>query len=228
MVCRLRIAAELQSVFPGLEVVELKMKGLTIKVSDPALESFKREVQVRVRHRVPSLDDIKAQPIFRAYRDFFWRVGIDPTKSRPAGEALTRRVLGGRDLPKVNTAVDAYNLASIETSVAIAAFDLRKVNGGALLMRRAAKGESFHGIGMDSPDQLAGREVVIEDTESKELVAIYPYRDSASSMVTEETRDVLFLMCGVPGVDSAILARVKDLTMEYVGRFCLTPSASGS
>jgi len=217
----MRVVPELQSSFPGLRVVELKMEGLEVENSDPALESFKREVQERTRGRIASLDEVKDRPVFRAYRDFFWRVGIDPTKVRPAGEALTRRILGGRDLPTVNTVVDAYNVASVETSIAIAAFDLDAIDEESLLMRRAAKGEPFHGIGMTSPDSLTGVEVVIEDQKSHRLVAVYPYRDSDDSKVTERTRGVLFMMCGVPGIDELTLERARDLTREYVGRFCL-------
>jgi len=216
----MRIVPELQSSFPGLRVVELKMEGLEVKGVDTTLESFKREVQDRVRQRFASLTEVKDRPIFRAYRDFFWRVGIDPTKVRPAGEALTRRILGGRDLPTVNTAVDAYNLASVETSIAIAAFDVGTIEGESLVMRRAAKGEPFHGIGMASPDSLTGVEVVIEDQDSHKLIAVYPYRDSNDSRVTERTKDVLFLMCGVPGIDETTLDVASDLTREYVGRFC--------
>lgn len=216
----MRIIPELQSTFPGLGVIELRMEGLVVSSLGPALESYKGEVKERTRARIPSLEQVKAQPIFRAYRDFFWRVGIDPTKVRPAAEALTRRVLGGRDLPRINTLVDAYNLASIETGIAIAAFDMRAINDGALLMRRAVKGERFHGIGMDSPQILTGIEVVIEDQLSKELAAVYPYRDSEASSITSETRRVLFMMCGVPGIELSSLERARDLTREYVRRFC--------
>ena len=216
----MEIAGELASVFPGLRVLELSMTALAGKSSDPALEAFKQEVQRRVRERTASLDHVRDQPVFRAYRDFFWRVGIDPTKTRPAGEALTRRILGGRDLPRVNTIVDAYNLASVETSIAIAAFDIRKVRPDALLMRKAMPGEPFLGIGMTEADTLTGAEVVIEDRGSRELIAVYPYRDSAGSKVDERTTGVLFMMCGVPGIGEEVLQRAKALTEEYVGRFC--------
>ena len=221
----MHIVHELQSSFTGLRVVELKMEGLVVEHSDPALESFKREAQDRVRQRIGSLTEVKDRPVFRAYRDFFWRVGMDPTKVRPAGEALTRRILGGRDLPTVNTVVDAYNIASVETSVAIAAFDLDAIEEASLVMRRAVKGETFHGIGMASPDSLTGVEVVIEDRKSGNLIAVYPYRDSDDSRVTELTKGVLFMMCGVPGIDEATLERARDLTGEYVGRFCQRQSS---
>jgi len=220
----MEIAPELRSTFPGLRVVELKLAGLTVRSSDPDLEQFKLEVQERVRGRIASLEEVKHQPIFRAYRDFFWKVGIDPTKTRPAGEALTRRILGGRDLPRVNTVVDSYNLASVETSIAIAAFDSKKVSEDALIMRKAERGESFLGIGMGSPDSLSGVEVVIEDKASHRLIAVYPYRDSDDSKVTESTTDILFMMCGVPGIDDAALERAETTTREYVRRFCLVIS----
>jgi len=63
-----------------------------------------------------SIDMLKGHPIIRAYRDFYWRVlGIDPTKQRPAQEALLRRILRGEPLPRISPVVDAGNAASINT-----------------------------------------------------------------------------------------------------------------
>ena len=216
----MEIAPELRSTFPGLRVVELRLGDLNVMDTKPELESFKHEVQGEIRRRTASLEVVKDLPIFRAYRDFFWRVGIDPTKVRPAGEALTRKILGGRDLPKINTLVDTYNLASVKTSIAIAAFDFKKVKESALVMRRATSGELFHGIGMSTPDSLTGVEVVIEDLSTGGLIAVYPYRDSDDTKVTEYTKDVLFMMCGVPGIEDEVLESAGRLTREYVTRFC--------
>lgn len=216
----LEIEEQLTSLFPGLQVLPLKMSNLAIKQSDPKLDELKKEIQEKVRQSIKSPEEIRDQPIFRAYRDFLWRVGIDPTKTRPAGEALTRRVIGGRDLPVVNTLVDSYNVASIETAIAIAAFDLEKISLDDLLVRKAKSSESFLGIGMQSPICLRGTEVVIEDRKSRNLVAVYPYRDSEVSKVTHDTRKVLLLMCGVPGLEIEALTRARELTKRYVGMFC--------
>jgi DNA/RNA-binding domain of Phe-tRNA-synthetase-like protein len=128
-----------------------------VKVSetpDPRLEEFKEEIFAEVKQKF-TLESLKDEPVFRAYRDFFWKIGIDPTKNRPAAEALIRRILGGRSIPRINTAVDAYNLASMSTCIAIAAFDIDKLDGE-ITMRFANNGESFLGIGMDKPVTLAG------------------------------------------------------------------------
>ncbi|MDH5664470.1 MAG: phenylalanine--tRNA ligase beta subunit-related protein, partial [Candidatus Bathyarchaeota archaeon] len=154
---------------------------------------------------------------FRAYRDFFWRVGIDPTKNRPAAEALIRRVLGGKVIPNINTLVDAYNLASIKTEIALAAFDADRLKGG-LLMRFAIKGEEFLGIGMEKPMVLQGGEIVISDGE--ELVAVYPHRDADNTKVTMKTKNVVLLVCGVPGIGEETLQKAARVALEYLTRFC--------
>jgi DNA/RNA-binding domain of Phe-tRNA-synthetase-like protein len=216
----LEIQKELAEGFPGLGVLEMRMEGMTIRKTDPALEDFKKEVQERIRRTSPSLAEVKDLLVFRAYRDFFWRVGVDPTKTRPAGEALIRRILSGGSIPTINTFVDSYNLASAETHVAIAAFDLARIDASSLLMRRAVPGESFLGIGMPSPVMLKGVEIVIEEGSSNNLIAVYPYRDSNDTKVNEETRDVLVMMCGVPGLETPVLERAKAVCKEYVERSC--------
>jgi DNA/RNA-binding domain of Phe-tRNA-synthetase-like protein len=67
---------------------------------------------------------------------------------------------------------------------------------------------------------LSGVKVVIEDLSQKKLIAVYPYRDADESRVTEETKVVLFMMCGVPGIASADLEAAKNMTYRYVSTFC--------
>ena len=216
----MKIEASLTEKFPGLETVDLDLRGLIIGKTSDELAKFKKEKLEEIRRKYGSLEQLKNVPVFRAYRDFYWAVGIDPTKTRPAGEALARRILAGKDLPEINTFVDSYNLASAESGIAIGAFDLSHMNENALLMRLAKPGEKFLGIGMPEPIDLSGIEVVIEDESSKNLIAVYPYRDSDESKVTESTRDVLLMMCGVPGISKDLLELAKRLAEEYAERFC--------
>jgi len=202
--------------FPELEVLTRQVRGVKVEKQNVELEKFGDELMKGVRERY-DLETLKDLLTFRAYRDFFWRVGIDPTKNRPAAEALIRRVLGGKAIPCVNTLVDAYNLASISTEIALAAFDSDKLRGD-LLMRFATKGEEFLGIGMKEPMLLRGGEVVISDVEK--LVAIYPHRDADNTKVTEETKNVLLLICGVPGISEERLSQAARVAVEYVTKFC--------
>jgi len=212
----LKIGAQLKTRFPDLTVITCNVKDVTVEKQNFELERFKEEITKQVREKY-DLDLVKNLPTVRAYRDFFWKVGIDPTKNRPAAEALIRRILGGKTIPRINTLVDAYNLASIKTEIALAAFDANELKGD-LLMRFAEKGEKFLGIGMEKPMLLQGGEIVVSDSEK--LVAIYPYRDANVTKVTEKTKNVMLLVCGVPGIGEETLQNASRVALEYVTRFC--------
>jgi len=212
----LSIDSEVKARFPDLQVLTSLIKNVSVKGADPQLEAFKVEIirEIRNSHNIESLKD---EPVLRAYRGFFWKIKVDPTKNRPAAEALIRRIVGGNPLPRINTLVDAYNLASIKKNVAIAAFDADKLRGN-LRMSYAVKGETFLGIGMDKPILLQGGEIITSDDEK--MVAIYPYRDAEESKVTEATRNVLLLFCGVPGISSDKLYEAMMMAHEFITRFC--------
>ncbi|MEM2179518.1 MAG: phenylalanine--tRNA ligase beta subunit-related protein [Nitrososphaeria archaeon] len=216
----LRVDRELEKKFPGLRAYVLVINNVNVNPSDEkTLNEFNtllKEVVGFVKSRY-TLDKLKDEPLFRAYRDFFWKIGIDPTKVRPASEALIRRILLEKPLPHINMLVDSYNLASIVSGVPIAAFDENKILGE-LFMRNAINGEEFLGIGMEKPILLNGTEIVICDKEK--LVAIYPYRDADSTKITGETKNVIFLVCGVPGVSDNVLENAVNKVIEYVTRFC--------
>jgi len=210
------LSEEVKRDFPDLHVLTSLIENVTVKKYDSDLEAFKNKI-VREIKDAYDIQTLKDRPVLRAYRDFFWRLEVDPTKTRPAAEALIRRLLRGRPLPTINTLVDAYNLSSIKTEIAIAAFDSDRIVGE-LLMRYARDGEEFLGIGMKSPIRLSGREVVISDKEK--LVAVYPYRDAENTKVTELTKNVLLLFCGVPGIPLERLLEAKSVAEDFITRFC--------
>lgn len=212
----LRLDPRLRERFPNLNAEIIRFRDVHVSRESPQLEDFKGEVAHRIRNRW-NLDQLRDDPVFRVYRDFFWRLGIDPTKNRPAAEALIRRVLRDNPIPMINTWVDAYNLVSMETAIPIASFDADLLRGE-LLMREAEAGELFTGIGMEKPMTLAGGEAVIQDDES--LVAVYPYRDADHSKVNMSTVNVLMLMCGAPGITLETLSRASGVAREVLPRFC--------
>lgn len=202
--------------FPDLRVLMREVKDIRVSEIDPRLEEFKEDVYAEVR-RGFTLEGLKDEPVFRAYRNFFWRIGVDPTKVRPAAEALIRRVLGGRPIPRINTVVDAYNLASMTTCIALATFDTNRLNGD-IIMRFSNEGEEFLGIGMDKPVILTGGEVVM--TDASRLLAIYPHRDAEYSKITQQTNDLIIISCGVPGIPVDRLREAADKAYNFIIKFC--------
>ncbi|MDH7593806.1 MAG: phenylalanine--tRNA ligase beta subunit-related protein [Methanomicrobiales archaeon] len=218
--------SDLLSTFPGIAVAEGEVRGARIAEGSDALEERKKGAAEEIRSRY-TLERVKDEPLFRAYRDFFWRVEVDPTKTRPASEALVRRVLAGKELPRINTAVDAYNIASMRSGIPIAAFDADTLKG-ALSLRFALGGEGFQGIGMEVPVVLKKNQLVMTDEEK--IVAIYPYRDSHATRVTVSTRNVHIVICGVPGIRLDQLLEAyglcRGLLEEFTGGRGTAPEVS--
>jgi len=85
-------------------------------------------------------------------------------------------------------------------------------------MRFAEEGEEFFGIGMEKPMVLHGGEIVISDGEK--LVAVYPHRDADNTKITMKTKNVVLLVCGVPGIEKQTLQKSVQVAVEYITRFC--------
>jgi DNA/RNA-binding domain of Phe-tRNA-synthetase-like protein len=211
----MKFSNEVLNAFPGICVAEGDIRSVQIAQDSPGLETLKREIIREIQARY-SLEQVKDDPVFRAYRDFFWSVGVDPTKTRPASEALVRRILSGGKLPGINTAVDAYNLASVRSGIPIAAFDTDTLAGD-LTLRFAGDGEFFLGIGMGRPVVLQKNQVVM--TDEREIIAIYPYRDSDTTKVTYETRNIRIITCGVPKIGRGELIEAYDLCAGYLEKY---------
>ncbi|WP_054841764.1 phenylalanine--tRNA ligase beta subunit-related protein [Vulcanisaeta distributa] len=167
-----------------------------------------------------SLDKLKDDPIIRYYRDFYWHeLGIDPTKQRPAQEALLRRILRGEDLPRINPVVDIGNVASIRYLVPIGLYDIDSFGGKDLIIRYARDGEIFNPIG--SPQKTLSSNQIILSTIDGLILHVYPYRDSETTKIRPETKNVLIVTAGVPGVDDERLIEsaqfIIDLATKYLG-----------
>ena len=124
------------------------------------------------------------------------RCGIDPTRTRPSSEALLRRVRKGDPLPRVNGLVDIINWCSAETQISFGLYDLDKVEPPVTL-RLGDSGEGYDGIRKDRVN-VDGR-LTLADARGP---FGNPTSDSARTMSTPETRDVLVLLY-VPSGDVA-------------------------
>ena len=202
--------------FPSLQVLGARIEGVRIVEYDQRLEVLKSEVAADIRSK-PTIGTLKDHYLMRKYRDFFWKIGVDPTKTRPASEALIRRILAGKPIPTINSFVDSYNIASAISGIPIAAFDIDAIKGS-IMMRFSKVGEKFGGIGMEKEFELKGNEVVLEDEIG--LIAVYPYRDADRTKVTTASKNVMLLFCGAPEVDGKYLIACKEECLRKVSVFC--------
>ncbi|RMH04717.1 MAG: hypothetical protein D6702_02380 [Planctomycetota bacterium] len=81
-------------------------------VAPAAVARLRAEAAAALRARLAPAE-LTAQPAVAALRRLFRAAGTDPTRYRPASEALARRVLKGGELPAIHPLVDLNNALSL-------------------------------------------------------------------------------------------------------------------
>jgi DNA/RNA-binding domain of Phe-tRNA-synthetase-like protein len=187
--------------------------GVTVRAESDALareiEAYGAELRATYgggrSAEVPGAED--ARSLYKA-------VGLDPTKTRPSNEALLRRVLKGEALYRVNTLVDALNLASLRHQLPFGLYDADRLRPP-IVLRRGAVGEGYEGI-RKARVNLDDRPVLVDE----DGPFGNPTSDSARSAITLETREALVVCYAPAAIASARLARVVDETAALLVRHC--------
>lgn len=192
----------------GIFLYYCVVRDVTVEKTNEELERIIREVEEKYKDEDP--DRLKENKIVRAYRDFYWKIGIDPTKTRPSSEALRRRVIRGSKLPRINNIVDIGNLISVDYLIPIGIYDLNKIKGNLSLILSKG-GELFYPIG--GKEEIIDKDLpILVDREGK-VLHLFPHRDSRLTMITLTTKNVIVVASGVPGVE-------KDLVYEATKQCC--------
>jgi DNA/RNA-binding domain of Phe-tRNA-synthetase-like protein len=172
-----------------------------------------------------TLDTIKENAIIAAYRSFYWKfLNIDPTKTRPASEALIRRILGDKPFPKIFCFVDTYNLASVQSLISLGAYDVEKIRYP-IIIRHSTPKDLFYAIGKGEQKLPDG--VLVTSDKAGIILCQYPYRDSENTMIKKQTTNILLLAYGVNNIEKnqidkgidACLTNLDLLRMQNIIEF---------
>jgi len=159
------------------------------------------------------IKDINKFPPILATRNTYKKLGKDPNRYRPAGEALRRRILKGVNLYKINTLVDAVNLISLKTGYSIGGFDADLVKGS-LELGVGQKDEKFEAIARGFLN-IEGLPVYRDSVGGIGT----PTSDEERTKISLETKRLLMLMnaySGKEGLEEAIEYAIQILK-KYAG-----------
>jgi DNA/RNA-binding domain of Phe-tRNA-synthetase-like protein len=176
-------------------------------------------------------DDPHIAAWYAAYRAF----GTNPKRERPSVDALRRRLARTARLPRINAAVDCYNLVSVSHGVPAGAFDLDAVDGD-IVVGFAVGDEEFTPLGEPGTiEHPRSGEVIYLDGASV-LTRHWNHRDAERTKVTQDSTDIMFVLettsSGVfgPAVDAAaadLAARVAARSRRVSTQW-LTPASPAS
>jgi DNA/RNA-binding domain of Phe-tRNA-synthetase-like protein len=150
-----RVAPHLADEFPGLGIAWVEVEGRPGRSPEP------------VRRRLRELSDrfygshavhLRERPIPWAYRVFYRQIGLDPDHTRTPVERLALDRLQAGAFKSAGMPADALTLATVETGIALRAFDADRLEGE-LRVRDSAAGETLPG----RPGELAAGTLTIAD-----------------------------------------------------------------
>lgn len=168
-------------------------------------EKFRKEL---------TTESLKELESIAATRRVYRACGKDPSRYRPASEALIRRMLQGKNLYQCDTLVDLVNLASIAFGYSIGGFDADKFVGDTLTLGIGREGEPYEGIGRGMLN-IAGLPVYRDVMGGVGT----PTSDNERTKMTLETRHLVVLINGYDGNEMRVRQNAEYI-QQLLRKYC--------
>lgn len=149
-----------------------------------------------------------------ATRRVYRACGKDPSRYRPASEALIRRQLTNKSLYQIDTLVDLTNLASIAYGYSIGGFDADKFDGDTLTLGIGRAGEPYEGISRGMIN-IEGLPIYRDATGGVGT----PTSDNERTKITLETTHLVVLINGYDGNETNVKANAEYI-QELLRKYC--------
>ncbi len=142
---QVKVSSEIELVCPRFAGAVVEAQVVNTTFCQPLWDEI-HELGERYRATLTT-ESLKEMTSIAATRRVYKACGKDPSRYRPASEALIRRMLQGKELYQIDTLVDLINLASIAFGYSIGGFDASKFVGDTLTLGVGREGEPYEGIG---------------------------------------------------------------------------------
>lgn len=184
--------------FGGLFVFEINNNPDKIKEKDKLVRIFEQTIQ-DIIEKWKGID-IEKLPQINSWRLVFEKLGLNPKEFKPSHEALLRRVLASKKLPRINPLVDIYNIISLKNLIPIGGHDLDKVNE--IRIDETSQNSIFKPMGGEKEEKVNDGEMAYMDRDTV-LTRNFVWRQSEVDKTTESSKNIF-----IP-IDDASNTRTK-------------------
>ncbi len=214
---KLKVASQIFETFPGLNLGIVIARQIDNTGSADEIEELvrKREREIKENYNTETFSQ---EPKIESWRKAYSAFGAKPKKYKSSVESLFRMILKGVDLRPINKIVDIYNYISIKHMVPAGGDDAAKVDGDVVL--RFARGdERFTALNSVETETVKDGEVVYAD-EKEVLCRRWNWRECDKTKMTDETRDVVLVVEGLPPVTREELNAALDDLSQMIDEYC--------
>ena len=215
-----KISENFFSIFPNAKIGIVVARNVTNhKGNEEPYKALLDEAIVKAKKYIEA-DEWTANPVVanwrKAYQQFKTKKG-----ARSSIEALLKRVQTGKGVGTISPLVDIYNSVSLEFGVPCGGEDLEKVKGD-MWLTLANGNEEFVTYGSDKSEPPYKGEVIYKDALGA-ICRCWNWRESIRTMLTEETKQAIFVIESVEGTESNFelaLNALKQRIETYSRRTC--------
>jgi len=212
------ISKKILEKYPKLNIGIVIVKGIDNKGKNKEIDKLLKEVEDYINLNFTP-EALSKHEMISPWRTVYSEFGSKPSKYHSSIEALMRRILKGNKIPLVSKLVDLYNYLSLKHLIPMGSDDIDKVDGD-ILLTFAEGSEKFAPLG--SPDVIENPdkdEVVYKDS-SKILCRKWNWRDSDETKITEDSKNVILYVEGLPPISRKKLISVCKELAELITAFC--------
>ena len=206
------VSTEIESVCPNFVGACVEARVKNSQYCQPLWDEINTlEQKFKAELTTETLKDISG---IAATRRIYRACGKDPSRYRPASEALIRRVLQGKALYQIDTLVDLINLASMAYGYSIGGFDANKFVGNTLTLGIGKEGEPYEGIGRGMIN-IHGLPVYRDEVGGVGT----PTSDHERTKITIDTSHLLVLINGYDGNETSVRQNAEFI-QKLLQKFC--------
>lgn len=206
-----QVSNEIENVCPGFVGAAVEAQVVNSPYCQPLWDEI-HELGEEYRATLTT-ESLKGISGIAATRKVYKACGKDPSRYRPASEALIRRMLQGKELYQIDTLVDLINLASIRYGYSIGGFDADRIVGDHLMLGVGKKDEPYEGIGRGVIN-IEGLPVYRDEQGGIGT----PTSDHERTKITIHTTHLLVLINGYDGNEHEVLENalfIQRLLCKY-------------
>lgn len=212
------VSDEIESVCPQFVGACLEANVVNSKYCQPLWDEI-NELGNKFKATL-STEKLKEMPGIAATRKVYRACGKDPSRYRPASEALIRRMLKGKELYQIDTLVDLINLASIAFGYSIGGFDADKFVGNTLTLGVGREDEPYEGIGRGMIN-IAGLPVYRDEQGGVGT----PTSDNERTKISLSTTHLVVLINGYDGNESRVCENAEFI-QQLIRKYCHSDGGS--
>lgn len=200
------IAEAVRDRVPGLFAESATADGLSVSREAPWLDGAVGEILGRWSGG--TADDVARAPEIPLYRELSRRFSEQFGAAVPAVENVVTRYLMKGKFPRINSLVDAANVASLRNLIPVGLFDLHAIAGD-LTLDIARGDEQIVPLGKTKSEPVPRGFPVLRDQEK--VISIVGVRDSVHTSIVPGTTAVLAFSWGIEGISrESVQATLND------------------